>query len=875
MLKALAPGKVNLSLFVGAPREDGLHPLVSVVQPVTLADELTLGPAGGADADEVRCPGIDGPNLAGRALAFFREATGWDAPPQRLTIVKRVPVAAGMGGGSADAAGALRLAAYAAGGAPGELLHELAVALGADVPALLAGGRVLMTGAGEHVERLPEPEPFGLVLVPSPAGLSTPEVYRAFDRHGVDLAAQPSSTRGQLPRAPASRRRASTTSRPPRASCARPSSDPLGRPACRGRRSRHGLGLRPDGLRPVSDARRRPRRGGGRRRRGRRACRSRLRGGRPGMKWSWLLGAVAVAAFLLARRHRLGRWTQAAGWLVVAGAGAVGVGLVQLPNLEELMLDVGRALGPWTYLVVGILAFLETGAFVGLVAPGETTVIVGGVIAGQGEISLLVLIGVVWACAVAGDLASYTAGRKLGRAWLLRHGERLKITEDRLHKVEEFFERRGGTTILVGRFIGFVRALAPFIAGTSNMPLRRFLPYDVLGAGLWAATFSTLGYVFWQSFDRLTSYVSRGLFAFSTVVVVVAGIVFLIQLNRDPERREQVRAWLEEREDRPGWRPVVRLAGPAWRVVGRPAAMVADLGARFGWNRLTPGNLGLELTTLLALLAVGGFTFFVCGDIAAEAGVPRIDRIAADVAEELLRGLARRPGADRDVARRTPGRRRRGARHGALVGRPAAVAARRGARRRHGAHVRARPRHEGGLRPRPAVRPAHRRRPRGVPVRPHGVRRGVGRVRGGARPRGERLGGPFRGRDGGDRARGRGRRDPRLPARALPHGHHRRRRAGRGDLVARRHSCPRHGPRAPQCTSSRMIDDRVSLIVIGVTALISLTLWIALIAVPAWRSYWRLRERLLALVMSLYVLAAFVLAGALAGGVVLWYYDRL
>jgi hypothetical protein len=72
-----------------------------------------------------------------------------------------------------------------------------------------------------------------------------------------------------------------------------------------------------------------------------------------------------------------------------------------------------------------------------------------------------------------------------------------------------------------------------------------------------------------------------------------------------------------------------------------------------------------------------------------------------------------------------------------------------------------------------------------------------------------------------------------------------------------------------------MIDDRVSLIVIGVAALISVAAWVTLIAVPAWRSYWRLRERLLALVMSVYVLAAFVLAGALAGGVVLWYYDRL
>jgi hypothetical protein len=72
-----------------------------------------------------------------------------------------------------------------------------------------------------------------------------------------------------------------------------------------------------------------------------------------------------------------------------------------------------------------------------------------------------------------------------------------------------------------------------------------------------------------------------------------------------------------------------------------------------------------------------------------------------------------------------------------------------------------------------------------------------------------------------------------------------------------------------------MIEDRTSQIVIGVVAVVSLALWIAFVAVPAWRSYWRLRERILALIMSVYVLAAFVTAGALAGGVVLWYYDRL
>jgi membrane protein DedA with SNARE-associated domain len=353
------------------------------------------------------------------------------------------------------------------------------------------------------------------------------------------------------------------------------------------------------------------------------------------MKWGWLLGALALAGFLFIRRSRLARWTQVAGWAVVAGAAAIGVGLIPLPNLEELMLDVGRALGTWTYLVVGVLAFLETGAFVGLIAPGETTVIVGGVVAGQGEISLSVLITITWACAVAGDLASYTAGRKLGRAWLLRHGERVRITEERLEQVERFFERRGGITILVGRFIGFVRALAPFIAGTTRMPLRRFLPYDVLGAGAWAATFATLGYAFWQSFDRLTTYVSRGLFAFATVVAVAAALVALVQLRRDPEKRRRVRAWLDQRRDRPGWRPVVRFAGPAWRVIGRPASAVADLAARFGIGRLTPGRLGLELTTLLALLTVGLYSFFFVGGIASQPGVPRIDELAADLADEL------------------------------------------------------------------------------------------------------------------------------------------------------------------------------------------------------------------------------------------------
>jgi 4-diphosphocytidyl-2-C-methyl-D-erythritol kinase len=180
-LRCLAPGKVNLCLFIGRPRTDGYHPLVSLVQPLSLADELTLEPAG--DADEVVCPGVEGENLAARALARFRAETGWDAPPVRLEIAKHVPVAAGMGGGSADAAAALRLAAAAAGielNSPE--LRAIALALGADVPSQLAPERCLMTGVGEGVRALGDPDAFGLLIVPSAHALSTAAVYAEFDR---------------------------------------------------------------------------------------------------------------------------------------------------------------------------------------------------------------------------------------------------------------------------------------------------------------------------------------------------------------------------------------------------------------------------------------------------------------------------------------------------------------------------------------------------------------------------------------------------------------------------------------------------------------------------------------------------------------------
>jgi 4-diphosphocytidyl-2-C-methyl-D-erythritol kinase len=178
-VRELAPAKVNLCLCIGPRRRDGLHELSSVMQSITLCDELEMVDA---ERDETVCADLDGPNLVTAALAAFREATGWDGPPQRIEIVKRIPVAAGMGGGSADAAAALRLLVRRSGLGGGGLLLGLATALGSDVPSQLRPGRSLVRGAGELVTPLADPAGFGVLVLPSPATLSTAAVYREADR---------------------------------------------------------------------------------------------------------------------------------------------------------------------------------------------------------------------------------------------------------------------------------------------------------------------------------------------------------------------------------------------------------------------------------------------------------------------------------------------------------------------------------------------------------------------------------------------------------------------------------------------------------------------------------------------------------------------
>lgn len=176
-----APAKLNLCLYLGPTRDDGLHELRSLFSPLVLSDRVDIG---SAETDEVVCDGVEGPNLAGVALDALR-SRGWRSPPLRIEIEKRIPVAAGLGGGSADAAAVLRLAR---GELPG--LEAIAAGIGADVPSQLEPSFALVSGAGEVIERLPGPTDFAVVLIPSERGLPTGEVYAEADRIGLGRSAE-------------------------------------------------------------------------------------------------------------------------------------------------------------------------------------------------------------------------------------------------------------------------------------------------------------------------------------------------------------------------------------------------------------------------------------------------------------------------------------------------------------------------------------------------------------------------------------------------------------------------------------------------------------------------------------------------------------
>jgi undecaprenyl-diphosphatase len=348
-----------------------------------------------------------------------------------------------------------------------------------------------------------------------------------------------------------------------------------------------------------------------------------------------LVLAVLLAVAAVLRRRRLGH-ERFIGALVIAAILAIyGSHVLAHVDIQKGIENLANALGKWTYALVGFMAFAETGAFVGLVAPGEFTILLGGVIAGQGTINIYILIGLVWACTLSGDSLSFLLGRRLGRKFLMKHGPKFRITPERLAQVDEHFRRRGGATVLVGRFIGFVRPIAPFIAGSSGMRYRRFIPYSIVGTGIWGPGLCVIGYVSYRSFDKVSKIVGQATLVFGTTVAVIVGIWYAHKRLKDPDDRARLAAWLERQGERPLLRPLAAVLRPLWRRVLRPAWNVAMPQVRFIWQRLTPGGLGIEFTTSIAVASVGLYVYIAyLAHLVDNPGPTPADRSLMDLADD-------------------------------------------------------------------------------------------------------------------------------------------------------------------------------------------------------------------------------------------------
>jgi undecaprenyl-diphosphatase len=188
-------------------------------------------------------------------------------------------------------------------------------------------------------------------------------------------------------------------------------------------------------------------------------------------------------------------------------------------------------------------------------------------------------------------------------------------------RVEDYFSRHGGKTILIGRFIGLVRALAPFTAGSSGMRYSTYLPFSVLGTGLWAAAYVLLGYFASRSLDAAAHAAGQGTLFFGIAIVVIVGIVWSVRFLRNAENRRRLVAAMERR---PLLRPAVALAHRL-----RPQA-------RFLIARITPGGLGLEFTTVVAILAVAVYVVVAyTSTVLADPGPTPGDQTALDLADNL------------------------------------------------------------------------------------------------------------------------------------------------------------------------------------------------------------------------------------------------
>ena len=213
-----------------------------------------------------------------------------------------------------------------------------------------------------------------------------------------------------------------------------------------------------------------------------------------------------------------------------AGAGSIAV----VTSLANGLIHLS---GWIAYLVIAALVFGETAVFVGFVLPGEISVVLGGVLANRGHLSLPVLILIVVAAAIAGPVVGYEIGRRMGDRLFQARG--LRRVQGGADKAKQFLRDRGGVAVLAGRFVAIVRALMPAAAGAAGVRYRSFTVYNILGGVIWGVGYSLLGYLAGSAYAVVARRVGTGLAVAIGVVLAIAIAAWLIRRHRVGARAEQ------------------------------------------------------------------------------------------------------------------------------------------------------------------------------------------------------------------------------------------------------------------------------------------------------------------------------------------------
>ena len=181
----------------------------------------------------------------------------------------------------------------------------------------------------------------------------------------------------------------------------------------------------------------------------------------------------------------------------------------------------------WGYFAVGLFLFLED---FGVPLPGETMLIAASLYAGAGHLNVWLVGFVGFAAAVFGDNVGYVIGRKGGRRLIERYGKFVFVTPSRLDRAEAFFEKHGGKVVTIARFVEGLRQLNGVIAGTVEMPWRRFLFFNVIGAALWVATWTSVGYLAGNHVETISRYFTY--FAIAAAVVFAIAVLWHLRQRR-------------------------------------------------------------------------------------------------------------------------------------------------------------------------------------------------------------------------------------------------------------------------------------------------------------------------------------------------------